>query len=464
MSMPYDFAIVGSGVSGGRIAYELTRAGARCVLLEAGRAFDRKTFPRNEMLYSSQLFWGGGIEVSADGRLGFLRAKCVGGTSIVNQALLDRFDELAFDDWKARSGLDIFSAAHFAPFYDEIAKTVRTSAIPEPFYNANAKIFTQAFERTGYQWKPLTRAQGNCALEHGSDCIVCLGGCPRDSKQSSLVTVIRAAEMLGMKVESEWEADSVAETTDGVIITGTQRGKKVSLRAPHVVLAAGAFGNTRILHRSGFKPKLPALGENFSCHPQYMTYAEFDEVIDAHKGALQSVKSDDVKLRRAGYKFENVFAPPIATAMLFPGYGKSHQNLMKRYRHYASMEVCVRDEPTGSIQVERSGKLKLRKFLTEADVRKRDAGLSTLREFFVAAGAKNILQSDQGFGLHLMGGCVMGADAAHAVVDGDFRVHGTHRIYAADSSVFPSAPGINPSFTIMALGVMASRKIVEGAR
>ena len=46
----------------------------------------------------------------------------------------------------------------------------------------------------------------------------------------------------------------------------------------------------------------------------------------------------------------------------------------------------------------------------------------------------------------------------------DFRLHGFDNIYAADSSVFPNAPGINPSFTIMALSSMAGDRILRDVR
>jgi choline dehydrogenase-like flavoprotein len=61
-----------------------------------------------------------------------------------------------------------------------------------------------------------------------------------------------------------------------------------------------------------------------------------------------------------------------------------------------------------------------------------------------------------------MGGCPMGTDPARSVVDPEFRVHGMPRLLAADSSVFPSAPGINPSFTIMALSQRASEIMLHG--
>jgi choline dehydrogenase-like flavoprotein len=61
-----DIIIIGSGTSGGVLAYYLTKAGAKCLLLEAGKAFSAKTFPNNEMDYSAQLFWNGGMEFNTD--------------------------------------------------------------------------------------------------------------------------------------------------------------------------------------------------------------------------------------------------------------------------------------------------------------------------------------------------------------------------------------------------------------
>jgi choline dehydrogenase-like flavoprotein len=37
-------------------------------------------------------------------------------------------------------------------------------------------------------------------------------------------------------------------------------------------------------------------------------------------------------------------------------------------------------------------------------------------------------------------------------------------VYAADSSIFPNAPGINPSLTIMALSLKGAEQILQDAR
>lgn len=455
----HDFVIIGSGVSGGKIAQLLSAGGARCLVLEAGSEFSASTFPRHELDYSARMFWGGGLEITADGRLGLLRAKCLGGTSVVNQALLDRFDDDAWNDWRSRSGVEFFSRDAMERHYGECEKSLSISEIPERHYNRNARTFIRAFETKGYGWKPLHRAQGDCALEKGSDCIVCLGGCPRDSKQSSLITGIRDSRAKGTEIRCDFEVNSIEESGDGVRVRGRHRGQPAEVVAGRAVLAAGAIGNSALLLRSGYGSRLPALGTRFACHPQFMTYAMYDEPVDAHKGAFQAVKSEDAKLRAAGFKLENVFAPPIGTAMLIPGYGAEHLRRMKKYRYLASMEVALRDEASGRILV-RGGKTVIEKSLTASDREKCARGMKLVEELFGATGAREIITCEQTFGLHLMGGCPMGTDSGASVVSPEFTLHGSERVFAADSSVFPAAPGINPSFTIMALSHRAAERML----
>src|SRR4051794_19396812 len=92
----FDALIVGGGVSGSFIAHSLTSAGLECLIVEAGSSFTRDTYPRKEIDANSRLYWSGGVELTDDAGIGLLRPKCVGGGSIVNQALVDRFDDDAF--------------------------------------------------------------------------------------------------------------------------------------------------------------------------------------------------------------------------------------------------------------------------------------------------------------------------------------------------------------------------------
>jgi choline dehydrogenase-like flavoprotein len=136
---------------------------------------------------------------------------------------------------------------------------------------------------------------------------------------------------------------------------------------------------------------------------------------------------------------------------------------MKKYRYVASMEVAIRDEAVGQLSVDKNGKLHVKKDLTDIDFQKVKGGLDLVRELFQSVGGKDIEACSQVFGLHLMGGCPIGINAKKSVVGPDFRVHGYSRIFVADSSIFPSAPGINPSFTIMALSQKASQLMTRDA-
>lgn len=459
----WDLIVIGSGPSGGRIAHSFAKKGARTLLLEAGRFFQAKDFPKNEISYSAQMFWSGGVELSTDARLGFLRAKCVGGTSVVNQALLDRFDDLVWSEWQTKSGLR-FSDQEMEPYYDQVEASLSLHKIENKYFGKNTRYFTDGFDQKKLGWTNLRRAQKDCALERGSDCIACLGGCPRNSKQSTLVASIEPGLTEGLELLSDCEAHSVSQTRDGVEIAafvkagGNSGGKKtqVRLKSKAVVVAAGSFGSSKILLQSpAIAHKLRAIGKGVSCHPQYMTYSFFSEPVDAFKGAFQAVKSDDAGLRRKGMKFENVFAPPIATAMLFDGFGKSHHKIMAKYRYMASMEVAIRDEATGELTVDKSGKLLVKKTMTDQDRSRATEGLRIVKEIYEGLGAQSLIQCEQGFGLHLMGGCALGADANTSVVNENFQVHDHSRIFIADSSTFPSATGINPSLTVMALSEKA---------
>jgi len=104
------------------------------------------------------------------------------------------------------------------------------------------------------------------------------------------------------------------------------------------------------------------------------------------------------------------------------------------------------------------------KQLNDEDARRRDRGRAAIRNIFLSTGAKDIINGNIAIGLHLMGGCNLGTDPATSVTGPDFRLHRFPNCYAADSSTFPNAPGINPSFTIMALASKAAEQILQDAQ
>src|SRR5699024_11474452 len=130
----------------------------------------------------------------------------------------------------------------------------------------------------------------------------------------------------------------------------------------------------------------------------------------------------------------NVFAGPGNIALLLPGFGARHAEIMQDCPRLGCIEVCVRDTNPGEITINRKGNPVIKKKLNREDARRRDTGMAAIRNIFNATGAEEILHGQFGIGLHLMGGLGMGASAKQGVVSPEFTLYGSQRILAADSS------------------------------
>lgn len=65
---------------------------------------------------------------------------------------------------------------------------------------------------------------------------------------------------------------------------------------------------------------------------------------------------------------------------------------------------------------------------------------------------------------HQMGTCRMSGSESEGVVNPQGNVWGTEGLYVADSSVFPSASGVNPMITVMAIADWIARAVSEDLR
>lgn len=244
----YDVIIIGAGVSGSFMAQDLAENGLKVLILEAGSSFTRTNYPKKEIDSNSRLYWGGGIELNTSAKLGLLRPKVVGGGSIVNQALVDRFDTNAFDSWRKDSGISFFNEEDMKPWYEKAENEVVIQKIPSEFANGNAKIFADGFAKNGFTCAPLSRAQKGCDYQAGNDCIECLAGCRIDSKQSMPVTTLRRALKAGAHLVSDFEVMKVTSSKDMQTVSGFWNNSEYT------------FKSKRLFSLQG-----PLVTQNFSC-------------------------------------------------------------------------------------------------------------------------------------------------------------------------------------------------------
>src|SRR5690606_20286862 len=96
---PYDVVIVGSGAGGGMAAYELTKAGARVALLEAGGHWDNTSAQYSAMLKMPYDSPRRGAS-TPDRPFGEWDA-CIGGWQIPGEPYT-KAEGTRFDWWRAR--------------------------------------------------------------------------------------------------------------------------------------------------------------------------------------------------------------------------------------------------------------------------------------------------------------------------------------------------------------------------
>ncbi|HEY8798248.1 MAG TPA: GMC family oxidoreductase [Candidatus Dormibacteraeota bacterium] len=63
------------------------------------------------------------------------------------------------------------------------------------------------------------------------------------------------------------------------------------------------------------------------------------------------------------------------------------------------------------------------------------------------------------YSAHQMGSCRLGADRKTSVADPYGEVHGVKGLFIADASGFPTASGVNPMLSVMALSYRVAQRI-----
>ncbi|HEY2720054.1 MAG TPA: GMC family oxidoreductase [Solirubrobacteraceae bacterium] len=463
-----DFCIVGAGAGGAVVAAELAEGGASVVVLEQGPRHDPDGFTARPPQMLARLYRDAGQTTTIGSPPILLPlGKGLGGTTLVNSGTCFRTPAHVLERWVDEFGLGLDGAALDACFA-RVERSLSVGEVTPELAGANAAVARRGAERLGWSHGYLRRNARGCV---GSG--VCVFGCPTSAKQHTGITYIPRAERAGARIITGADVRELSRERGRVrgVVALIGDSSRLEVRASEVVLACGAIHTPLLLARNRIADASGQLGRNLSLHPATAAFALMDEQVNMARGVPQSFYVDEFAAE--GVMFETVAGPPAYAAMSLPLRGEQHARVMALYPRLAQLGLMVSDSSRGSVHTIGRRPV-IRYSLDAADLARIRSGLARIEQLLQAAGAREVyLPLPAGvpphaarardlrlMAFHPLGSARADARPSHGVVDGDLGVHGIRGLHIADGSVVPSALGVNPQLTIMALATRLAYRLL----
>jgi choline dehydrogenase-like flavoprotein len=505
-----DVVVVGSGAGGGVVAAAVAEAGRAVIVLEQGPFVDESTMPRDELAAYDRLYLNHGLVTTWDGAITMLAGSVVGGGTLINWMSALEAPRSIRAAWTREHGIDgLGDGEAWSGDIEALERELSISPVEHPAPKDRAILL--GAERLGWEAAPTRRNAIGC-----TDCGSCPFGCRRGTKQSGIRVHIARAAAAGVRIVPQVRVTRVliergrAVGVEGrALIPGSDgppRSRPVVVRAPQVVVAAGALRSPAILQASGARHR--AIGRHLRIHPTPVVVGRMPSPIDMWNGPLQGARSlefADDERGRNGYVIESAPGHPGLLALALPWDGiDEHAATMHESRDLLPLVAVTRDGGEGRVTTTRAGHVRTDYELDMVGVATIRHAAARLARLARAAGADEILVCatpslrfrpirgtqaaddaaferfvdqletlDLGpnrtslFSAHQMGTLRMGAGRRDHVCDPLGRVRAGSRrnrviggLYVADASLFPSGIGVNPMLTVMALARRVARTVL----
>jgi choline dehydrogenase-like flavoprotein len=488
LALEADVVIVGSGAGGGVIAGTLAQQGLKVVVLEAGGYFDESDFLMLEVSAYQQMYWRGGPTPTADMNLSLQAGATFGGGTTVNWTNCLRTTEWVRDEWANRFGLEGVDGPEYDRHLDTVLKRINANDRCSDLNGPQERMKAGA-EALGWHFGLCVRNADEERYDPATAGYMGFGD-QSGSKLSTPKTFLRDAFDAGADILVRTWADRVIVENGraaGVEATyadpATGRSAKVTVRAPRVVVAAGALESPALLLRSQIGG--PATGDYLRTHPCTAVFGVYAEDTKAwwgppHAGLVHEFQNTDGDGH--GFLIEGAqYTTAIGASAVPWTTAAEHKAFMERYANGVTFIGLLRDRGHGRVTVDASGDAVPWYALTDdLDVRNTHRAIEAQAKLHQAAGALEIYSLAAGlpswrrgddfaafvaraqrvplraggqrlFSAHQMGTCRMGDDPATSVANPWGELHDTPGVWIGDGSAFPTASGTNPMVSIMAL-------------
>ena len=508
MNQDFDVVVIGSGFGGSVAALRLTEKGYRVAVLEAGRRFKDKDFPKtswrlSKFLFMPRLGLRGIQRIHALPDVLVLAGAGVGGGSLVYANTLYQPPDSYFEDKQWRHITDWKS--ELLPWYDQASRMLGVA--DNPYFSPSDQAMKDVAEEMGvghtFKMAPLGVhfGDGSGVLSkdpyfggvgpdrHGCrQCGGCMTGCRYNAKNTLPKNYLGLAENAGAQVFPEHTVIEIKETEGGWQIevrkSSAWFGGKLTFTAGQVVVAAGTYNTQKLLHRMKSTGKLkklsPALGKLSRTNSEALTGAIMPKggAIDFSKGAaitssffpdehthvepvrygkgsnfmglLQTVMTDgeSAKARRKQW---------LSTLILRPGLIAKIFDVRKWSERTVIALVMQNVDSAISVRGKRGifgWRLTSKNESENPNATYIPAANEVVRRIANKYGGTpgghigDLVSAP--FTAHFVGGCVISDDPNKGVIDPYHRVWNYPTLHIVDGSSLTANLGVNPSLTITA--------------
>jgi cholesterol oxidase len=513
----YDWVIVGSGFGGSVSAHRLTQKGYKVLVIEKGRRFEPKDFPKTNWDLKRWM-WNPAMGLKGIFKMSFLKHMTVlhgvgvGGGSLVYANTLPTPKSAFF---KAKSW------GHLADWETELAPHYATAkrmlgANPNPMMTTGDHVLKEIAKDIGREDKfhptevavffgePNKKVPDPFFDGEGPDrvgcnfCGACMTGCRVGAKNTLDKNYLYLAEKCGAEVRPETEVTAIRPLDDGGygIETKPTFGKEEASRftADRVVLAGGVMGTMPLLLQMKEDPAgLPELSDRVGDFVRSNSEALFgvispDKDVNFSKGvAITSILHTDehshiepVRYGEGSGFFRtllSVHAPgPTIISRIWGGMlafmrkpGRWLRALFVKDLAKQSQVLLYMRTIEGTLRMKLGREWRTgyrRGLVTEVDDPSQAPSAfmeeaTELAERFAdkVNGVPTTLLTETLLGVpstaHILGGACMGDSAETGVINARHEVFNYPGLYVIDGSAISANPGVNPSRTITTLAERA---------